>query len=92
MKIFSRIVIYFITFLYICNIIEINSLLKLKKKYMANKYLKAILFFSLVIITDVAFALGPPPPPPPITPIDGGVLALFAAGIIYGISKLRSKK
>lgn len=83
---------YFITFLYICNIIEINSLLKLKKKHMANKYLKAILFFSLVIITDIAFAQGPPPPPPPITPIDGGVFALFAAGIIYGISKLRSKK
>ena len=59
---------------------------------MANKYLKAFIFICLFIIADVAFAGGPPPPLPPITPIDGGVFALFAAGILYGISRLRSKK
>ena len=58
---------------------------------MTNKYLKAVIFLSLFIIANVAHA-GGPPPPPPVTPIDGGVFALFAAGIIYGISKLRGKK
>ena len=58
---------------------------------MANKYLMTVLFINLFIIADVVFA-GGPPPPPPITPIDGGIFALFAAGIIYGISKLRNKK
>lgn len=58
---------------------------------MTNKYLKAVIFLSLFIIANVVHA-GGPPPPPPVTPIDGGVFALFAAGIIYGLSKLREKK
>ena len=58
---------------------------------MANKYLKAVLFICLFIIADVVFA-GGPPPPPPVTPIDGGIFGLFAAGIIYAVSKLRNKK
>jgi len=58
---------------------------------MANKYLKAFIFINLFIIADVAFA-GGPPPPPPVSPIDGGLFALFAAGVVYGISRLRSKK
>jgi len=59
---------------------------------MANKYLKAVLFVILFMIVDYTFAQGPPPPPPPITPIDGGVVALLVAGVLYGINKLRSKK
>lgn len=59
---------------------------------MTNKYLKTVLVFSIFIIADSVFAQGPPPPPPPLTPIDGGIFALFTAGIIYGISKLRNKK
>lgn len=58
---------------------------------MTNKHLKAIFFFSLIVIADSALAQGPPPPPPPL-PIGGGVFVLFAAGVIYGISKLREKK
>ena len=58
---------------------------------MANKYLKTALFICLFIIGDVVFA-GGPPPPPPLTPIDGGIFALFAVGIFYAISKLRNKK
>ncbi len=59
---------------------------------MANKYLKTALFMIMFIIVGSAFAQGPPPPPPPLTPIDGGVVALFAVGVLYGINKLRSKK
>ena len=33
--------------------------------------------------------LPPPPPPPPGLPIDGGILVLLAAGLFYGIKKLR---
>ncbi len=62
---------------------EINS--------MANKYLKTALFMIMFIIVGSAFAQGPPPPPPPL-PIDGGVVALLVAGVLYGINKLRSKK
>ena len=58
---------------------------------MTNKYLKAVLFIGLFIIADVAFAGGQPLPKPPL-PIDGGLFALFAAGILYGINKLRSNK
>jgi len=62
-----------------------------KNIFMTNYYLKTVLFISLFVIADSVFAQGPPPPPPPY-PIDGGIFALFAAGIIYGISKLRNKK
>ncbi len=57
---------------------------------MTNNYLKAVLFFSLFIIADSIFAQDGPPTPPGY-PIDGGLFALFAAGVIYGINKLRSK-
>ena len=63
-----------------------------KNIFMTNYYLKTVLFMFLFVITDSVFAQGPPPPPPPVTPIDGGLFALFAAGIIYGINKLRNKK
>ncbi|MBL4642883.1 MAG: hypothetical protein JKY44_04745 [Flavobacteriaceae bacterium] len=32
-----------------------------------------------------------PPPPPPGLPIDGGVLFLLLAGLVYGVKKIRSK-
>jgi hypothetical protein len=38
---------------------------------------------------------GPPPPgipPPPGLPIDGGVVLLFAAAIIYGLYKIHLSK
>jgi len=57
---------------------------------MANNYLKAVIFISLFMIAEIAFATGPPPPKP-IVPIDGGLFVLFAAGILYGINKLRNK-
>ncbi len=60
---------------------------------MANKYLKTILFFAFILVSELAIA-GPPPPPPPVLPIDGGILGLFALAIGFAIKKIHdhSKK
>ena len=59
---------------------------------MAKKYSKAILLIFLIVFANSAFSQGPPPPPPPNdTPIDGGIIALFIAGIAYAIKKIRDK-
>ena len=44
-----------------------------------------LLLFPLIMI-----AQGPPPPPPPGFPIDGGLLFLLIAGIVYGVKKLKN--
>jgi hypothetical protein len=46
-----------------------------------------LLLFPLIMI-----AQGPPPPPPspPGLPIDGGLLFLLIAGIVYGVKKLKN--
>jgi hypothetical protein len=47
-----------------------------------------LLLFPLIMI-----AQGPPPPPPPPPPglpIDGGLLFLLIAGIVYGVKKLKN--
>jgi len=60
---------------------------------------KLIGFF--ILATSVSCFAGPPPPggggspicwPPPCIPIDGGISLLIAAGVIYGGSKLYTKK
>ncbi len=43
-----------------------------------------LLLFPLIMI-----AQGPPPPPPGL-PIDGGLLFLLIAGIVYGVKKLKN--
>ena len=83
--------IIYILFIYLQHNYDIFVIETKEKNSMTNKYLKTIIFFSMFIIVDFAFAQGPPPPPPPF-PVDGGLFALFAAGVLYGISKLRSKK
>ncbi len=55
---------------------------------MARKYIKTFLIIFLIMFANSAFAQGPPPPPPPL-PIDGGIFALFAAGVVYAIKKIR---
>ena len=49
---------------------------------------------TLVIVVGVSLiangqGLPPPPPPPPGLPIDGGIMVLLAAGLFYGIKKIR---
>jgi hypothetical protein len=58
---------------------------------MAKRYFKTLLAISLIMFASSAFAQGPPPPPPPL-PIDGGIFALFAAGVLYAIKKIRDNK
>ena len=45
------------------------------------------LIIGLVFLTQVLSAQ-PPPPPPQDIPIDGGLLALLAAGLIYGAKEI----
>lgn len=59
-----------------------------------------LLGFFIIVASASCFASPPPPPgpsgpicwPPPCIPIDGGISLLIAAGVIYGGSKLYSKK
>jgi hypothetical protein len=65
-----------------------------RNKFMANKYFQAILALFAFFVTNTSLAQGPPPPPPPVSPIDGGLAALFALGIGYAVKKIHdhSKK
>jgi hypothetical protein len=64
------------------------------------KLTSKLLGFFILTASASCFAGPPPPPggggpicwPPPCIPIDGGISLLIAAGIIYGGSKLYSKK
>ena len=48
-----------------------------------------LLLFPLIMIAQGP-PLPPPPPPPPGLPIDGGLLFLLIAGIVYGVKKLKN--
>jgi hypothetical protein len=63
---------------------------------MTNKYLKVILFFAFVIITEIIFAQGQspnhrPPVPPGRVPIDGGIFGLLVLGVGYAIKKIHNQ-
>ena len=50
-----------------------------------------LLLFPLIMIAQGTGLPGPPPPPPPPgLPIDGGLLFLLIAGIVYGVKKLKN--
>lgn len=60
-----------------------------------NKKILASILFVLISFVCVSQSSGPPPPsppPPPGLPIDGGLLGLFALGLIYGAKKLLKAK
>ncbi len=47
----------------------------------------------IILISGVVIAQIPPPPPPPDpVPIDGGALALLAAGAVYGYKKIKERR
>ena len=55
---------------------------------MANKYIKVLLTFTLLLVSNAGIAQGPPPPPPPLAPIDGGIIGLLILGAGYAIKKI----
>jgi len=56
-------------------------------KYNKNLQIK-ILIGCMVLLANTALA-GPPIPPDPGVPVDGGLSILIAAGVGYGVNKLR---
>ncbi|MDB9927799.1 hypothetical protein OAD34_04405 [Flavobacteriaceae bacterium] len=54
------------------------------------KKLASLLLLLLFPLIMIAQGPPPPPPPPPGLPIDGGLLFLLIAGIVYGVKKLKN--
>lgn len=55
---------------------------------MSRKYfVKTSLLVIMILNVDSIFAQIPPPPID--TPIDGGVVSLLAAGLVYAVKKIR---
>ena len=54
------------------------------------KKLASLLLLLLFPLIMIAHGPPPPPPPPPGLPIDGGLLFLLIAGIVYGVKKLKN--
>ena len=49
----------------------------------------------VVILPGIAFSQPPPPPPPPQdteVPFDGGLSILIAAGVGYGVKRIKSER
>lgn len=58
------------------------------KNYIYLASLLLIVVIAFIAIPTAVVADPPPPVPPPVgTPIDGGVLILAVAGLIYGVKK-----
>lgn len=57
---------------------------------MKEKYWRLIIFVTFFLVFQNAFAQLPPPPPG--APIDGGVIALLFAGLLYGVKKIKDSK
>ena len=54
-----------------------------------NKHIQiSCLIACMILLANTAFA-GPPIPPDPGVPVDGGLSILIAAGVGYGVNKLR---
>ena len=61
---------------------------------MKFKSLYVVMILALgLILPGVVFSQPPPPPDLPVdTPIDGGISLLVAAGVGYGIKKVRDSR
>ncbi len=70
--------------------------MKVKK----NKSLQFLLTIILLLVVCTSYAIVAPSPPQPLAPngpgpglvpIDGGIAILLAAGVAYGIKKIKQK-
>ncbi len=61
------------------------------KQYSRFVILLSMMVLSLCILPQLAKAIGDPGEDPDI-PIDGGVSVLVAAGVVYGIKKIRDER
>jgi hypothetical protein len=70
----------------------------MKKSYWQLSYLVMLLFVFLLLPGLLHAQPNPPDPPNPdcppdmICPIDGGLVALIAVGVGYGVKKIRDPK
>lgn len=63
------------------------------KRYCKTILVTGILLFAMNILPQISFAQDPPGgPTDPDAPIDGGVSLLVAAGVGYGIKRVRDHK
>jgi hypothetical protein len=64
------------------------------KKYFRPLILFGMLVLSLSILPQFAKAIGNPDDPggDPDAPIDGGIGVLLAAGVVYGLRKIRNER
>jgi hypothetical protein len=53
--------------------------------------MKSIITLSLILLACYAYAQPLPPSQNPV-PLDGGIVALLAAGAAYGAKKLRTER
>jgi len=59
--------------------------------YIKRILLTVMLVFSMAIISNAQDGFGDPPPSDD-APIDGGISLLVAAGVGYGVKKVREKR
>ncbi|MBC7887717.1 MAG: hypothetical protein H7Z13_07490 [Ferruginibacter sp.] len=67
------------------------------KQYSRSIIFTALMVLAFCFVPDMARAIGPPDPCDsgpcdPDTPIDGGVSVLVAAGVVYGLKKIRDER
>jgi hypothetical protein len=64
------------------------------KQFSRSVILFSMLVLSLCVLPHMAKAIGNPDDPggDPDAPIDGGVGILVAAGVIYGVKKIRDER
>jgi len=61
------------------------------KKYLSQLFLSIFLFVAFCCFFNPSFAIGDPGDDPDV-PIDGGLSILIAAGVGYGVKKIRDER
>ena len=62
------------------------------KKYIKWIIIPAVLLIAFCFVPSLLFAQGDPGGDPDVVPVDGGLSILAAAGVAYGVKKIRDYK